>query len=63
MRDGEIAALDQMCQRTRDFVDDREANPLAAENLGFIPVEFSDAENLRGDLVQLGVLPKRTPDA
>ncbi len=48
---------------TTVFVDDRRANVVAAENLGFIPVEFSDAENLRGDLVQLGVLPKWTPDA
>ncbi len=44
---------------TTVFIDDREPNIRAAENLGFIAVKFVDAEKLREDLVRLGVLPPR----
>jgi 2-haloacid dehalogenase len=48
---------------TTVFIDDREPNIHAAENLGFIAVKFENAEKLRKDLVRLGVLPDNLPDA
>jgi 2-haloacid dehalogenase len=42
---------------TTVFIDDREPNIRAAEDLGFIAVKFEDAAKLRKDLVRLGVLP------
>ena len=42
---------------TTVFIDDREPNIQAAENLGFIALKFEDAAKLRKDLVRLGVLP------
>lgn len=42
---------------TTVFIDDRKSNVRAAEDLGFIAVEFEDAAKLRKDLVKLGVLP------
>lgn len=41
---------------TTVFIDDREPNIRAAEDLGFIAVKFEDSAKLRKDLVQLGVL-------
>jgi 2-haloacid dehalogenase len=41
---------------TTVFIDDREPNIRAAEDLGFIAVKFEDAAKLRKDLVRLGVL-------
>jgi 2-haloacid dehalogenase len=41
---------------TTVFIDDREPNIRAAEDLGFIAVKFDDAAKLRKDLVRLGVL-------
>ena len=43
---------------TTVFIDDRLPNVRAAEDLGFIAVEFRDAASLREELVRLGVLPK-----
>jgi 2-haloacid dehalogenase len=48
---------------TTVFIDDREPNVRAAEDLGFITVKFEDAAKLRKDLVRLGVLPDDLPDA
>jgi 2-haloacid dehalogenase len=45
------------------FIDDREPNIRAAEDLGFITVKFEDAAKLRKDLVRLGVLPDDLPEA
>ena len=39
------------------FVDDSDANVAAARELGFVAVHFVDAEGLRRDLNELGVLP------
>lgn len=41
---------------TTVFIDDREPNIRAAEDLGFIALKFEDAAKLRKELVQLGVL-------
>lgn len=43
---------------TTVFIDDRPVNVRAAEDLGFVAIEFRDAAGLREDLVRLGVLPK-----
>ena len=43
---------------TTVFIDDRAANVHAAEQLGFIAVEFRDAGSLREELERLGVLPE-----
>jgi 2-haloacid dehalogenase len=48
---------------TTVFIDDREPNIRAAEDLGFIAVKFENAARLRKDLVRLGVLPALPPDA
>lgn len=50
---------------TTVFVDDRAANVRAAENLGFVALEFRDAAGLREDLELLGALPETRgePDA
>jgi 2-haloacid dehalogenase len=47
------------------FIDDRPANVRAAEDLGFVGLEFKDAAGLREDLVRQGVLSKvsEEPDA
>ncbi len=42
---------------TTVFVDDRAANVHAAEQLGFVALEFKDAAGLREELERLGVLP------
>lgn len=42
---------------TTVFIDDSRANVLAAEELGFTGVEFRGADELREELVRLGVLP------
>jgi 2-haloacid dehalogenase len=42
------------------FVDDSEANVVAAEGLGFIGVRFADPWTLRVDLERLGLLDRRT---
>ena len=41
------------------FVDDSEANVVAAEELGFIGVRFADPGMLRADLERLGLLYRR----
>ena len=41
------------------FVDDSEANVVAAEELGFIGVRFADPGTLRADLERLGLLDRR----
>jgi 2-haloacid dehalogenase len=41
------------------FVDDSEANVVAAEELGFIGVRFADPGTLRADLERMGLLDRR----
>lgn len=43
---------------TTVFVDDRQTNVRAAEDLGFTAIEFRDAARLRAELARLGVLPE-----
>ena len=43
---------------TTAFIDDRRANVRAAQDLGFIGIEFRDPAQLRKELVWLGVLPE-----
>lgn len=43
---------------TTAFIDDRRVNVRAAQDLGFIGIEFQDPTQLRKELVRLGVLPE-----
>lgn len=43
---------------TTVFIDDRRVNVCAAQDLGFIGIEFRDPAQLRKELVRLGVLPE-----
>jgi 2-haloacid dehalogenase len=61
------AIYDVLVQRTgldpatTVFIDDRDPNIRAAEDLGFTAVKFEDAAKLRKDLVRLEVLPASPP--